>query len=73
MATHKEHVKSDGRKVIEKFLTERQIAMLQKRRKVWFQVDHVVVILKPKAKNQKLLNRAEYYKRKYKETMAKLK
>jgi len=70
--THKQVVKG-GKKIIEKYLTERQIGLLQKRRKVWFQVDHVIVILKPKAKNQKLINKIEKYKEKIKLLQAKVK
>lgn len=62
-----------GRKVITKFLTERQIKMLQQRRKVWFQVEHVLVILRPKSKNQKLMSKIEKYKAKIKALQEKIK
>ena len=70
--THRNMVK-EGTKIIEKFLTERQLRLLTKRRQVWFQVDHVKVILRPKAKNQKLLNRIERYKQKIQELKLKVK
>jgi hypothetical protein len=65
--------KKQGQKIIEKYLTERQIKMLQNRRKVWFQVNGTLVILQPKAKNQKLLNKIEKYKQKIEELKSKVK
>lgn len=72
MAAHKMGVKY-GKKVIEKYLTERQIRMLQKRRKVWFQVDHVLVFLMPKPKNMRALRQIQIYKEKIKLLEAKVK
>jgi len=70
--THKT-IETDGRKTVVKYLTERQIRGLQQRRSMWFQVDHTIIFLKPKAKNQKLLNKIQRYKTRIKELEAKVK